>query len=410
MKCKKILGLCLFVLSLPTHLFAQLNDVQTSFEFIDLDGRFTIGQCYGCVVFENGEAKSPPREDLFLNGVNAWMVKPGRTGSVEFVAPAASISLFFKDEDETVGSVMTIFDSEGEVIQVIDGSDDGAGPNGFIAVSVNGTSIKKITLQNNAPGNGPTVYVVLENFQASFEQDVTTIAVHTFYLPRFADGRFFAGGSDNIFTTEGIFTNGGPFSQIELKSFDDQGDPLAITIEAPNRTTDSEFLFEVLEGEGIVFTTVGLGDGSAAQNLIAGYWSIDIRRVESDAAKPGEVGAIAIFKRSQEENGPPVLLFETGIPAVRPIAEFSISLDSMGEKDTGLAMVNPAADQSESTEEATAHVLFSVWEPNGEDLITLVRFDLSLVRPSASSSGSMFEISVRESMNRYGHLFRRRKP
>jgi len=124
-----------------------------SFEF-DILGDFTLGDPPNTVDFTGGEAKSIGVFDLYRSGTHAWMISPGGTGSVSLESSAEQVDFYFRDENPTVQSVLTVFGEGGEVLAMVNGTDAD-----WTRVTVNSESprIGSITLQNTGAGPGHTV-------------------------------------------------------------------------------------------------------------------------------------------------------------------------------------------------------------------------------------------------------------
>jgi glucose/arabinose dehydrogenase len=127
--------------------------VNESFEF-DIFGDFTLGDPPDTVDFTGGEAKSIGNFDLYRSGSHAWMISPGGTGTVTFESSAEQVDFFFRDENPTVASVLTLFGEGGEVLGVFNGTDlDWT----QVTLSSDSPRIGSITLQNTGAGPGHTV-------------------------------------------------------------------------------------------------------------------------------------------------------------------------------------------------------------------------------------------------------------
>ena len=109
---------------------------------------------------------------------------------------------------------------------------------------------------------------------------------------------------------------------VALDLFDGSGAPLALTIEGLG--FDSSFEFQLDSGESLVLKTDGLGE------LEAGY-----ARVTTFEGVSGS----AVFSQTHLPLG--LLETESGVPAAVQGDEFSLFVDTTGELDTGIALVNP---------------------------------------------------------------------
>lgn len=143
----------------------------TNFEFSNSTGSFTLTQEPDTVTFTNGVAKSVGVFSLYRSGSNSWMIDAGETGTIEFSSPAESVTLFFKDQDASINSILRIFDAEGNELNRFDGT------TGWTTVTHSDSPVFRITLQNN----GASGYAVIDDFSAEIVADeaspiVTSVA------------------------------------------------------------------------------------------------------------------------------------------------------------------------------------------------------------------------------------------
>ncbi|HLV01294.1 MAG TPA: SBBP repeat-containing protein, partial [Acidobacteriota bacterium] len=141
---------------------------------------------------------------------------------------------------------------------------------------------------------------------------------HTFYFPQIADGQ----DARIKFQTTLIFVNTGPATPVRIEFFDSHGAPLELTL----GDLGSGAVFEIHLASGESFSIQTPGEGPVK----VGY----ARVMTSD-----RVGGTAIFARSDalvRRN-----LYEAGVPASTARSMFSFFLDSLGTRDTGVAIVNP---------------------------------------------------------------------
>lgn len=155
-----------------------------------------------------------------------------------------------------------------------------------------------------------------------------------FYFPQIADGQ--AGRLK--FQTTLILLNNGEETTAKVEFFDNDGNPL----EVPLGALGTSSVFEIPLQPGQAFSAQTLG---AEGGIHSGYARI---------STSGEVGGIAIFTRTDTANGK--VLFETGVPASKALTRFAFFLDSLGTKDTGLAIVDTAQKKSNPGEKATVTV------------------------------------------------------
>ena len=130
------------------------------------------------------------------------------------------------------------------------------------------------------------------------------------------------------FKTSMIFTNAGPDTDLQIQFFSPDNVELIVKLKGlpPNptrRALGAVFNATLGAGQALSLETEGLGDLQVGYaRFTAGPW----------------LGATAIFSLEDTENG--VTLYGAGVPAIsRPLRRFSIFLDSIKRKDTGLAMV-----------------------------------------------------------------------
>jgi hypothetical protein len=110
---------------------------------------------------------------------------------------------------------------------------------------------------------------------------------------------------------------------------------------------------------------------------------LEVRRLEGqEPPQGGKVEAVGVFSRFQGDVGSQTALFETGVSAARGERRFTLSLDSTGEKDTGLGLVNPSSATSPTT------ITLSVWDFRFEQRIASATFDLA---PGQATSKFIWE-------------------
>ncbi len=125
---------------------ALASDLITSFEFQDASGKFDLGTPPRDVTFTNGVSTSTGDFNLYHSGFFAWMVSGGMTGEVTFRVPAASLNFFFRDENASVASVLTVFDRDGNVLQTFNGTNLTWTQ---VTVGSKAQPVGKVTLKNN---------------------------------------------------------------------------------------------------------------------------------------------------------------------------------------------------------------------------------------------------------------------
>lgn len=147
-------------------------------------------------------------------------------------------------------------------------------------------------------------------------------AQNTFYFPQVADAR--AGAL--VFRTTLIFVNTGNDATVTVSFFDSSGSPMSIELVGLGNQTVFEFLLP--PGGSVSHRTPGTAEG-----FRVGYAVVE--------TGPG-VGGTAVFSRIDGDTG--VVLSEAGVPASTTLDRFSFFVDSLGSRDTGLALVNPSQE------------------------------------------------------------------
>jgi PhoPQ-activated pathogenicity-related protein len=144
------------------------------------------------------------------------------------------------------------------------------------------------------------------------------------YFPQIADGR---SGSVAL-RTEIALVNTGEDSLVRLEFFDTAGEPMEM--ELGDLGMESAFEIPLARGRSYSVTTPGTREG-----LQVGY-----ARMSAGSG----VGGTALFTRLDAPRD--LVLTEAGVPATDVITSFSVLVDSMGDKDTGVAMVNPWEEEA----------------------------------------------------------------
>lgn len=143
-----------------------------------------------------------------------------------------------------------------------------------------------------------------------------------FFFPQIADGT--AGGL--TLQTEFIFVNTGEDTTVTLEFFDGSGNPLSLELGSLGR--DSTFNIGLGKGQSTSEKTPGTGNPQGT--IAVGY-----ARVKAGAG----VGATAVFTTVDATLG--IVQSEAGVPATTPLSTFTVFVDSLGNVDTGLAMLKP---------------------------------------------------------------------
>jgi len=156
--------------------------------------------------------------------------------------------------------------------------------------------------------------------------------VNQFYFPQIADGVQPQGRIK--FQTAFAFVNTGDDTTIHMEFFDSDGNPLAIAV----GSNPAAAVLEIpIQAGGAYYAQTPADPG-----LRVGYARV--------TAGPG-VDGTAIFTRT--DNFPKVPLYEAGVPATRAAGDFVFLLDSLGDRDTGIALVNTAEGLPDEEDPAT---------------------------------------------------------
>jgi hypothetical protein len=143
--------------------------------------------------------------------------------------------------------------------------------------------------------------------------------ISAFYFPQIADGMV-----DLLqFQSTMILVNTGEDSQVLIEFFR-TGDGQPMSLALGEMEADSVHELELKQGESVSLETPGMG------GIQVGYARV--------SAADG-VGGVAVFRRTDLRTG--VRLYEAGVPVTITLTEFTIFVDSIENRDTGLAIVYP---------------------------------------------------------------------
>lgn len=242
------------------------------------------------------------------------------------------------------------WDSTPELVSDVQGWLDDPSTNfGWILLgNESGSSVtSKQFVSKDGSGQMPTLTV-------NFTPPALTEVVDEFYFPLFADGSV----PGILFQTSVILTNTGSDATVSLEAIGRDGSPLTIDMGAAGMGT----AIEVPLGPGEAFSGQSSGQGDPTSGgLQLGYLVAKVMR-ESTSTMQDEsstdVGGTAVFTRTQPANQ--VILYEAGVPATRTLRDFTVFLDSLGVKDTGLAIVNPREDDGSPSSPAV--LTLRVWD------------------------------------------------
>ncbi len=194
------------------------------------------------------------------------------------------------------------------------------------------------------------------SFVFSPDADPSSIA----FFPLIGDGV----AGDIGFQTSLIFVNTGAAADLQIEFLDANGDPMPMLIEEPSIGPTqiapiSIFNAALAGGQSLALQTTQSGDPTSGA-LLVGY----ARIITSE-----KVGGTAVFTRSDAPTE--TVLYAAGVPAAGTLTEFSLFLDSLDNRDTGLALVNPTANgNGTSAQEGEATVTLRLYNTAFELLAT----------------------------------------
>ncbi len=211
------------------------------------------------------------------------------------------------------------------VTQFFPDSEQAAEMRGVVTVESD-VPLALVTLrQNDAPGveypgEVPTLaaFPVMEG-RADMEAAGAAEEV-VFYFAQVGAG---VAGDIGIEMSLNLANRGMAQAAVLVEFFDDDGNPMELTL--GNLGTDSSFQFNLAAGESKVLATGAAGD------LKVGY-----ARVTTVAA----VAGTAVFSRTHVPTG--TLVYESGVPVSTPSEGLGVFVDTSGNRDTGVALVNTA--------------------------------------------------------------------
>lgn len=171
-----------------------------------------------------------------------------------------------------------------------------------------------------------------------------------FYFPLFGDG----GG---LSTSVVLLNTGGPVTA-HIDIFGRDGNPIPVSFGSLGTSAS----FEIPLTRGQAFSASSSGSGGGGGTLLVGYISVTVTgpassqpQAAEDSPKP--VGGTAIFT---SRDGTGKTLSEAGVPAAEDLTDFTFFLDSIGQKDTGLAVVYP--DEDDDSQPVSTVLTLTAWD------------------------------------------------
>ncbi len=180
----------------------------------------------------------------------------------------------------------------------------------------------------------------------------------TFYFPLFGDG---AAGGIRLQSSLLLASVVPGDRQVVVAFYDRAGEPLAVQLGSDGPDT----AFDLSFSGGSVYSA----QSPAGGGLEVGYAIVKVRnpsaavnrararvRAQTGSSTAAEIGGTVVFTRT--DSG--VTVTEAGIPAARPLLDFTVLLDSIAARDTGLALVNPPGDAADPG--TAANLVVRVWD------------------------------------------------
>ena len=143
----RLILLALFVVLIGSSTAAHGQQFSDSFETAPNFGNFTLFPSPNSVTFTGGFTQTQGNPSLYKSGDKSFMVDSGNTGTITFETPAASVTLWYRDQSNQ--SVLTVFDQNNQVISTTNATTT------FVQVNIVpgcGQSVGSITLQSNGTG------------------------------------------------------------------------------------------------------------------------------------------------------------------------------------------------------------------------------------------------------------------
>ena len=365
----------------------QSQDFSTGFEFDSPEpsGYFaartvTLGDSPKSVTFQNGLVAKKPHHFLFENltrtGEGSWVVGCGSGGEVVFETPATRISFYLLEGsggDFTAVSRVSMLTENFATLQVYNGQ-----PRQWVHVEYDGPPVKRVLVQSlgrsgflTCQGQGGPPFLAVDDLSFTVFEEQTLEVVDVFYFPLIGDG---AAGATQLQTSLFLMSTDADVT-VGVEWRDRSGNPLELAL----ADAEPASTFEIPLDKGRSFTGQSLGTG----DLQVGYGIVSVKRPVSDQqstvnvqtqtgnAQDAGVGGTAVFTRT--DNG--ILMTEAAVPASRTLTDFSILLDSIGARDTGLALAIPPPNPID-TQTGPANVTVTVWDTAFQTQIATTQFQL----------------------------------
>ena len=293
------------------------------------------------------------------------------SGTIIFETPVRKVSFFILDQP-TSGippSLTSFFDENFTVLFSVKGNGGDGGT--WIPVEYQGAPVKSILVTNNSR---PTAFafVYIDDFSFTALEEPELEVVDVFYFPLIGDG---SAGATRLQTSV-FLTSTESDVTVGVEWRDRSGNPLELALGAATPASESEIPLD--RGQSFAGESTGNGD------LQVGYAIVSVDRPVGDAqsirsvqtqgsgSSDAGVGGTAVFTRT--DGG--IVVTEATVPASRTLTDFTISLDSIGARDTGLALAIPPPNPID-TQTGPANITVTVWDRTFQNQIATTQFQLS---------------------------------
>ncbi len=223
----------------------------------------------------------------------------------------------------------------------------GNGAANYFLLNVDVGDLYQLTFQSDGAGaTGPLLLsyagnrflVALNSDPLNLNQDrnqeaflVDCSPSETYYFPQVGNGV----SGDIRIQTNFVFSNIGEDTSVQLEFFDASGRPAAFPLRSHGAR--SFFNFALAKGTPLILETDG-----------AGPLSVGYARVRGG---PGLTGA-AVFTGGKASTD--MVFYEAAVPLIRPLTDFTVVVNTLGDFQTGLALVN--AEPVGDGQDGTAHL------------------------------------------------------
>ena len=229
-------------------------------------------------------------------------------------------------------------------------------PGGLVSSASGSGTLDEMNLTSS--GSGVALLVGEGSVSSPFTLTLTSPAppaLNTFFFPRLVEGQ---AGNINFSTLVVLENTSTSSAATTLDFFDEAGAPL--TVELAGEQPASSFTFTLTAGETRFLQTPGTTDP-----LQVGYARV---------TAPSGVSGLVIFTR--QDSGTTVS--KTGVPASGVLTDFSVPVDTLGNNNIGVAIVNPPAGGTPTgggSPQATANLTVRLYDKDfnllGTQTITL---------------------------------------